>query len=857
MAKKRQNKKQQKTQVVHKITVKAPRRETSDVGAWRQALRSADNERMTKLYDLYEDLLIDGVLSDATDKRIDAITLSDLTFQDKAGKEVDAMIELIDTPAFEQMLRLIMKRKTFGRSGFEFDFTNGFSLTEIEPQHINLKKKQILLKATDLEGVPYEKLPNVVVLGKQRDYGLFLKTAPFTIYKRGGFGDYAQWLEIFGMPQRVGKYNAYDTESRRLLEDAMERAGSAPWLVIPKEADVETTNNTGSGNSGISYNDFRKACNEEILIAMQGQTLTTIAGEKGARSLGEVHQGVSQQKHLSDMRYVQRVLNYTILPILEARGFPVSGGKFLFPKQAEPLEVSEIVQLSNIIDMPQSWIYDKYGIPIPKGDEKLAKTNTLVEQSQSIEKKAKKKGKKKKPEKPSTEPSKINSGKKKGKKPIKNSDKSILKKVYDFFVNAPKLKGAVGSHLTLSNSLSDDVIGRIDGKMPFDTALFEFFRDDFLKAIIIEEKTEELSDLTLIYGYETDAFKTAQELNIFHFSAAKTLAEVMELNRIYQESGSFEEFYKKAKKVADTFNKKWQKTEHETATLIAEGAELYQRLIKKTKLFPYWEYRTAGDDKVRPEHALLDGLILPANDPLWKKIFPPNGWKCRCYVIPRMAHEVGKDEADRKKIFEEMRKRVADYFETTEWKNSKAQGFGVNRALTSEVFQANQMYVKKFPTMAKKLLKDVTYKTYQLGSYEQNRKKATEDVKLYEGSSADFFSKLESENDKVFFRDYNNRMILFDEEKYLKGHTPKKYSVRTQYLTAAQETLKNPNEVWLGVNDKELNTYRLVRYYKDVTIVVVAETKDGKVYRIKTWFPVNENRVTARYRSGLLIKKQP
>ncbi len=824
MAKRKKNNKQ----IVNQLVIKAPRRETSDIGVWRQALKAADNERIQKLYELYEDLLIDGVLSDATDKRIDAITLSDLTFQDKSGKEVEAIIDLIDTPAFEKMLKLIMNTKMFGRSGFEFDFTNGFDVKEIPNTHINLKKKQILLQPSDLDGIPYENNPNVVVLGKQRDYGLFLKTAPFAIYKRGGFGDYAQWIEIFGMPQRVGKYNAYDTESKRLLEAAMEQAGSAPWLVIPKETEVQTTNNTGNGSSGVSYNDFRKACNEEMLIAMQGQTLTTIAGDKGARSLGEVHQGVSAQKHLSDMRYVQRVLNYTILPILEARGFPVAGGKFLFPKQAEPLEVSEIVQLSSIVDIPQSWLYDKYGIPLPKKNDKLAKANQPKEEV-------------KKPDKKEKEPE--------PKEDIKNSERSFFKKLYSFFVKAPTLMGAAGNHLTLSDSLNDGIIGRVDGKKTFDAKLFQFFSSDFLKALNIKQVNKELKDTAFTYDYESDAFKTAQELNIFHFSAAKTLAEIMELNRIYNETGNFEEFYQKASKVTETFNRRWQKVEYETATLIAESVESYLRLIKKTKLFPYWEYRTVGDDKVRPEHALLDGLILPASDEAWKYIFPPNGWKCRCYIVPRMAHEV-KDVN-----FDEMRERVAEYYDTAEWERSKAQGFGVNRALLPEIFTANQMYIKKFQNMAKKLLKDINYKTFELGSYKQNREKAKTDIPVYKGTSSDFFSKLEIENDKVFFRDYNNRLILFDEEKYLKGHTPKKYKVRTQYLEAAKEALQNPNEVWLSVDKNKFNTFHFVKYYSDETIIVVAELKDNKVYRVKTWFSVKEVKRTAHYRSGLLIKK--
>lgn len=47
-----------------------------------------------------------------------------------------------------------------------------------------------------------------------------------------------------------------------------------------------------------------------------------------------------------------------------------------------------------------------------------------------------------------------------------------------------------------------------------------------------------------------------------------------------------------------------------------------------------YKYVTTGDDRVRPEHAALEGTTLPKDDPFWKRYYPPNGWSCRCQVIP-------------------------------------------------------------------------------------------------------------------------------------------------------------------------------------------------------------------------------
>lgn len=43
-----------------------------------------------------------------------------------------------------------------------------------------------------------------------------------------------------------------------------------------------------------------------------------------------------------------------------------------------------------------------------------------------------------------------------------------------------------------------------------------------------------------------------------------------------------------------------------------------------------YEYMTAGDDRVRAEHAACDGIILPKDAAFWAVNTPPNGWNCRC-----------------------------------------------------------------------------------------------------------------------------------------------------------------------------------------------------------------------------------
>lgn len=860
MAKKRKkpaqpNKAKKGGTVFNQLIIKAPHRKSHDVGSWRNALQSADSGRVKTLFDLYEDLLIDGVLADAVSKRIDAVTNSELTFQDASGKEVDEITTFINTPGFEELLTQIINTKFWGRSGVELEFTEeGMRVFEIPRKHINLDTEEILRQDTDVTGIPYEGDDNILVLGKKRDFGLFLKTAPLIIYKRGGFGDYAQWLEIFGMPQRVGKYSSYDIESRQLLTQALEQAGSAPYIVIPKESEVETTNNTGSGNSGTSYNDFRKACNEEALITILGQTLTTVSGDKGARSLGEVHQDVAANKYKSDIRFVGGVLNHYLLPMLERRGFPVKGGKFVFPEDTEPLTVSDIVQLSKIIKIPTMFLHDKYGIPVPSKGDDIA-------------------GAVEKPDPDKPDPDKSDPGAPEKVEPEKEIEKPKKKKrLIDFFAYAPAKERGFGSHLmTLkdSESLDDRVISRINGKETFDIELFGYFATRLFDAVQTHMK---LADASFVYGAMDDAYKTAMEINIFHFSAAKTVAEITELNRLFRKSKSFDEFYKEASKVTDVFNKTWMETEYDTALLVAESASNYWRLKKQAKLFPYWQYTAVMDGKTRKSHAELHGVILPANDPLWKKIMPPLGWRCRCRIKAIMKHELPKDYN-----FDNARALVAEYFETDEWSQVEAQGWGTNRAETAEIFTENQQYINKFPSKGGAFLDNLTASKWGLETVPKLIKAAPGNAPATELTAKEIWDN-HAKKEVLKLQLFNSRQVTLSKANF-DAHTGGKKDNRAIYWEAMKEALKNPDELWLnneskidraiyskwiagGKKDdalaKQLNydNFNAIRFYKDYAMVVNYKVANGTL-ELRTWYELAWDKKTwDMKRRGLYIKQK-
>ncbi len=70
-----------------------------------------------------------------------------------------------------------------------------------------------------------------------------------------------------------------------------------------------------------------------------------------------------------------------------------------------------------------------------------------------------------------------------------------------------------------------------------------------------------------------------------------------------------------------------------SALQLGRASQLLQPDVKRA--LPFWEYRTVGDSRVRPAHRKLNGFIAPADDAAWKRISPPNGFRCRCTVVGR------------------------------------------------------------------------------------------------------------------------------------------------------------------------------------------------------------------------------
>ncbi len=67
----------------------------------------------------------------------------------------------------------------------------------------------------------------------------------------------------------------------------------------------------------------------------------------------------------------------------------------------------------------------------------------------------------------------------------------------------------------------------------------------------------------------------------------------------------------------------------------------YVTMLEAQDTHPYWMYVAVMDNRTRPTHAALNGLVYEATDPVWDTMYPPLDFRCRCRVRP-LSEKSGK-----------------------------------------------------------------------------------------------------------------------------------------------------------------------------------------------------------------------
>lgn len=358
----------------------APDRNRKDVGKLKAAIERAESITMpnrAKLMDLYHDVVtIDGHLDGILEKRTKSVTNKRLRFLDKDGKKVDEFDDLIKSGKFKRLLEIFMERIYYGCAATEFVVGAKFDFREIDRRHIRPEAREIAISQFDIKGVSVSEFPMVWLMGEPYELGKLLRCSMYALYKRSGFGDFAQYVEIFGQPVRVVKYDAYDKKTQEDLRKALDETGSSLVMMIPKQADFEMLDGKTSNGTGELQERLINCCNQEMSVAILGNSETTTSSKSSGYAQAEVHADQQMEITIDDMHYVEDMLNSEyFFGILASYGYHVEGGHFEFerPKNLYELQARLNIdtQLAQRIPISDDYFYETYEIPKPDNYDQM------------------------------------------------------------------------------------------------------------------------------------------------------------------------------------------------------------------------------------------------------------------------------------------------------------------------------------------------------------------------------------------------------------------------------------------------------------------------------------------------------
>jgi len=201
------------------------------------------------------------------------------------------------------------------------------------------------------------------------------------LYKNYAVRDLAEFLEIYGLPLRLGKYpaGAQDEEKTTLL-NALVDIGHNAAGIIPDEMQIEFMEAAKGSHTPYEYQVAQ--CERSMSKAILGGTLTSGAdGKASTNALGNVHNEVRHDLLAGDALQLAGTLTRDLAYPIRALNFAAFDPARVFRIRFDTRQAEDLVRYAEAlpklvsIDMqiPVKWAHDKLQIPEPKDGEAVLK----------------------------------------------------------------------------------------------------------------------------------------------------------------------------------------------------------------------------------------------------------------------------------------------------------------------------------------------------------------------------------------------------------------------------------------------------------------------------------------------------
>lgn len=199
------------------------------------------------------------------------------------------------------------------------------------------------------------------------------------LFKNYDVKDWVSFAEVYGMPLRLGKYDAAaSSDDKEALRQALYSLGSDASGIVPTSTMIEFIESNKTSSADV-YERLARYCDEQISKAVLGQTLTSDSGG-GSYAQSKTHNEVRHDLTVADCKALASTLRkYLIRPLVlfnfgDDSRLPTI--RFDTEEAGDQKETAEIYKtLINDVGLKISadHVYKKFGIPKPEGGEEILK----------------------------------------------------------------------------------------------------------------------------------------------------------------------------------------------------------------------------------------------------------------------------------------------------------------------------------------------------------------------------------------------------------------------------------------------------------------------------------------------------
>jgi phage gp29-like protein len=362
-----------KQKAVNNIAKPQTYRSQSDAKRLRLAVAAAESiysYNRDQLYRIYQEIDTDPHLTSVVESRKIKATSKDFKLVSTKGtkkKENEEAKKFFEGSWFPQFLTYAWESITYGYSLIQIegidDKGNITDVSLVPRPHVKPQLGIYVKNPGDITGYEYADDPWLVGIGKKDNLGLYLKVALDVLYKQHSKAAWAQFVELFGMPLRIGKVNGGDPESMKSMYDMLENMGAAGFGVMDKNDEVEFQQSSASGN-GATHQLLVAELDSQVSKAIYGQTMTTDNGS--SRSQSEVHERVADERSDSDHQLLAFYINDHLIPKMIELGLPLQNLKFEWETVEDNSQLFDraIALMGQGYAVDPEWITATFDIPV-------------------------------------------------------------------------------------------------------------------------------------------------------------------------------------------------------------------------------------------------------------------------------------------------------------------------------------------------------------------------------------------------------------------------------------------------------------------------------------------------------------